>query len=155
MTADWNVLCFVMADDAPPGHPGQDAARLDDHNRAFWTGGADGRLRSPGARGCELWVQPTGRRLPSLRRCAATPAGLRSRDRVHLHRQSPAVQPAVPVPYVIAIVELEEQADLRIATNIVDCEPDSVYIGLPVEVRFERQDADGASVFVPVFAPRR
>ena len=48
--------------------------------------------------------------------------------------------PAVPVPYVIAIVELEEQADLRIASNIVDCEPDSVYVGLPVEVRFERQD---------------
>ena len=58
--------------------------------------------------------------------------------------------PAVPIPYVIAIVELEEQGDLRIATNIVDCEPDSVYIGLPVEVRFERQDTDGASVFVPV-----
>jgi uncharacterized protein len=62
--------------------------------------------------------------------------------------------PEVPVPYVIAIVELEEQADLRIASNIVDCEPDSVYVGLPVEVRFERQDADGATVFVPVFAPR-
>ena len=43
--------------------------------------------------------------------------------------------PAVPVPYVIAIVELEEQAGLRIATNIVDCEPESVCIGLPVEVR--------------------
>ena len=62
--------------------------------------------------------------------------------------------PAVPVPYVIAIVELEEQADLRIATNIVDCEPDSVYVGLPVEVRFERQDVDGDDVYVPVFAPR-
>jgi uncharacterized OB-fold protein len=62
--------------------------------------------------------------------------------------------PAVPVPYVIAIVELDEQADLRIATNIVDCEPDSVYIGLPVEVRFERHDADGESRFSPVFAPR-
>ena len=63
--------------------------------------------------------------------------------------------PAVPVPYVIAIVQLDEQPDLRIASNIVDCEPDSVYIGMPVEVRFERQDADDESVFVPVFAPRR
>ena len=51
--------------------------------------------------------------------------------------------PAVPVPYVIAIIQLDEQEDLRIATNIVDCEPDSVYIGLPVEVRFERHDVDG------------
>jgi uncharacterized OB-fold protein len=53
---------------------------------------------------------------------------------------------------VIAIVTLDEQTDLRIATNIVDCEPDSVYIGLPVEVRFEHVDGD--DVFVPVFAPR-
>ena len=62
--------------------------------------------------------------------------------------------PAVPIPYVIAIVELEEQADLRIASNIVDCEPDSVEVGLPVEVRFERQDVDGEARYVPVFAPR-
>jgi uncharacterized protein len=61
--------------------------------------------------------------------------------------------PAVPVPYVIAIVELDEQADLRIAANIVDCEPDSVRIGLPVEVRFERHDVEGGVAFVPVFAP--
>jgi uncharacterized OB-fold protein len=63
--------------------------------------------------------------------------------------------PDVPVPYVIAIVQLDEQPDLRIASNIVDCEPDSVYIGLPVEVRFEPQATDGDTVFVPVFAPRK
>jgi uncharacterized OB-fold protein len=61
--------------------------------------------------------------------------------------------PAVPVPYVIAIVTLDEQADLRIAANIVDCEPDSVYISQPVEVRFESQHADGDTVFAPVFVP--
>jgi hypothetical protein len=61
--------------------------------------------------------------------------------------------PAVPVPYVIAIVQLDEQADLRIASNIVDCDPDSVYVGLPVEVRFERHEVDNDAVFVPVFAP--
>jgi uncharacterized OB-fold protein len=62
--------------------------------------------------------------------------------------------PNVPVPYVIAIVELTEQADLRIATNIVDCDPDSVHVGLPVEVHFERHEVDGGTVYFPVFAPR-
>lgn len=62
--------------------------------------------------------------------------------------------PAVPVPYVVAIVELDEQPGLRLAANIVDCEPDSVHVGLRVEVRFERQDLDAESAFVPVFAPR-
>lgn len=62
--------------------------------------------------------------------------------------------PAVTVPYVIAIVELDEQPGLRIAANIVDCQPDSVHVGLPVAVRFERQDLDGEIAFAPVFAPR-
>lgn len=38
------------------------------------------------------------------------------------------------VPYVIAIVELEEGP--RMTTNIVGCDPDSVRIDMPVEVRF-------------------
>lgn len=38
------------------------------------------------------------------------------------------------VPYVIAIVELEEGP--RMTTNIVDCEPDAVRIDMPVEVTF-------------------
>ena len=59
-----------------------------------------------------------------------------------------------PELLVIAIVALEEQADLRLAANIVDCEPDSVHVGLPVEVRFERQDVDEENRYVPVFAPR-
>jgi uncharacterized protein len=60
--------------------------------------------------------------------------------------------PDIALPYVIAIVELEEAAGLRLAANIVDCEPDSVRIGMPVEVRFadEADEADAA----PVFAPR-
>ena len=39
------------------------------------------------------------------------------------------------------------------ATNIVDCEPDLVVIGMPVAVRFERQAGADDAVFVPVFAP--
>jgi uncharacterized protein len=52
----------------------------------------------------------------------------------------------IPTPYVIAIVELAEQPGLRLAANIVDCEPDSVVCGMPVEARFE----NGAPVFAPV-----
>ena len=36
--------------------------------------------------------------------------------------------PDIPTPYVIAIVELDEQSGLRVAANIVDCEPDSVTV---------------------------
>lgn len=54
--------------------------------------------------------------------------------------------PDLPTPYVIAIVELAEQPGLRVAANIVDCEPESVTGGMPVELRFDQ----GAA---PVFAP--
>lgn len=55
-----------------------------------------------------------------------------------------AFDPSVPVPYVIAIVQLDEQEDLRVVANLVDCEPDSVRIGMPVEVKGDAEP--------PVFA---
>jgi uncharacterized OB-fold protein len=48
---------------------------------------------------------------------------------------------------VIAIVELDEQADLRVVANVVGPDSTSVDIGDPVEVAFE---ADGEHA-VPVF----
>ncbi len=53
------------------------------------------------------------------------------------------------VPYVLAYVELEE--GVRLLTNIVDCEPESVEIGMAVEVRFTELQPGLA---VPMFAAR-
>jgi hypothetical protein len=39
------------------------------------------------------------------------------------------------VPYVLAIVELEEGP--RLTTNIVGCEPSDVRVDMPVEVAFD------------------
>lgn len=64
-----------------------------------------------------------------------------------------AYNPAVPTPYVIAIVELAEQQDLRLAANIVGCEPDSVVCGMAVVVGFEQQGSGGDAAFIPVFSP--
>lgn len=47
--------------------------------------------------------------------------------------QAPGFRDALP--YVLAYVELEE--GVRMLTNIVDCPPESVRIGMPVEVVFE------------------
>ncbi|MDO8613979.1 MAG: Zn-ribbon domain-containing OB-fold protein [Dehalococcoidia bacterium] len=52
------------------------------------------------------------------------------------------------VPYVIAIVELEEGP--RLTTNIVDCDPESVRIDMPVEVGFEDVDEE---ISLPMFRP--
>ena len=57
--------------------------------------------------------------------------------------------PEIPTPYVIAIVELAEQSGLRLAANIVDCEPDSVRCGMPVDIQPEK-GSGGAPLFAPV-----
>jgi uncharacterized protein len=129
--------------------------KLTDANRAFWTGGADGRLHVLWCARCELWVQPPTSECPHCDGgLVARPVSGRGTVLTYTVNHQPFM-PTVPVPYVIAIVELEEQDDLRIATNIVDCEPDAVRVGLPVDVRFEAQRSDGEAVFFPVFVPRR
>jgi uncharacterized OB-fold protein len=144
-----------MADAAPPAIPARMLPKLHEHNRAFWTGGADGQLLIAWCAACEVWVSPPAADCPDCGGALeARPVSGRGTVFTYTVNYQP-FNPEVPVPYVIAIVELDEQADLRIASNIVDCELDSVYIGLPVEVRFERQDIEGDSVFVPVFAPRK
>ena len=57
--------------------------------------------------------------------------------------------PGFPPPYVVCIVEIEEQKGLRITSNLVDCEPDQIRIGMPVRVCFEQVD----DVWLPLFAP--
>jgi len=144
-----------MADVAPPAIPGRMLPKLHEHNRAFWTGGADGQLLISWCTQCELWVSPPAGDCPDCGGAlVARPVSGRGTVFTYTVNHQP-FNPDVPVPYVIAIVQLDEQPDLRIASNIVDCEPDSVHIGLAVELRVEPQDVDGESVFVPVFAPRK
>ena len=57
--------------------------------------------------------------------------------------------PDIPTPYVIAIVELAEQSGLRMAANIIDCEPDSVTCGMRVDLRPGQRSAGGAPLFAP------
>lgn len=55
--------------------------------------------------------------------------------------------PGVEVPFVIALVELEEQADIRLMTNLPRCNIEEVEVGMPVQVYFEQQD----DFYIPLF----
>lgn len=55
---------------------------------------------------------------------------------------------AAQVPYVVAIVELEE--GVRMMTNIVNCEPENVRVGMKVKVTWE-EIKDGRHL--PLFEP--
>lgn len=56
--------------------------------------------------------------------------------------------PAFEVPYVIAIVELEE--GVRMTTNVINCKPEELYVGMPVEVVFEDVTEETT---IPKFVP--
>ena len=65
-----------------------------------------------------------------------------------------AYRPPHPVftelcPLVIAIVELEEGP--RMMTNLINCDPDEVQVGMPVRVIFE--SIDDSDIALPVFEP--
>lgn len=61
-------------------------------------------------------------------------------------------QPWIPgfdPPYLVAIIELDEQPGLRFTTNLVGVEPDEARIGMPVQVTFEQWE----DVWLPLFEP--
>jgi len=51
-------------------------------------------------------------------------------------------------PYVIALIDLAEGP--RMMSNVTDCDPDTVYIGMPVEVWFDPATED---IAIPKFKP--
>jgi uncharacterized protein len=53
-------------------------------------------------------------------------------------------------PYTVGLIDLEE--GVRVLGNIINCEPDEISIGMPVQVCF--QDV-GDGVVLPQFEPRR
>lgn len=122
---------------------------LTEANRAYWTGGADGKLHIQRCTACRRWIHPP---VSSCDECGGRlevePVSGRGTifTWTENHQQfNPEVEP----PYVIAIVELVEQADLRVVTNIVNADELSLRIGMGVSVLFE----DHGDVFVPLFEP--
>jgi uncharacterized protein len=123
---------------------------LDELNRGFWTGGDQDQLLLRHCANCGLWVHPPR---PVCPRCwnrelpwEATSGRATLYTFTINHK---AWNPEVLTPYVIGIVELAEQVGLRLSSNIVNCAPQDVHIGMPLRVLFERQGEH----FVPLFEP--
>jgi acetyl-CoA acetyltransferase/uncharacterized OB-fold protein len=119
-------------------------------SRAFWTEGGEGRLGIAHCEQCDGWLHPP---LPMCPYC-------RSRDVAIRHPSGRAIvigftvnrQPWLadfPPPYVVAVVALEEDPRARLTTNIVNCDPDAVSVGMAVRVLFEAHD----DVWIPLFEP--
>lgn len=122
-------------------------------NEHFWRGGREGELRFLRCGACAHYVHPPSPLCPECLGRELAPEAVSGRAVVHTYtlnhqRWIPGFEP----PYLVAIVELEEQKGLRLTTNLVNCEPDDVEIGMAVRVVFEDV---GEDVFLPLFEPAR
>lgn len=137
--------------DLPPPRPQfRMLPAIDPLTRDFWTGGQKGELRIHRCRGCGRFFHPPA---AACFRCqsfdvAAEPVSGHGTVAAFTVNHHPWL-PGFPPPYVVALVEIREEPGVRLATNIVGCDPEQVAIGMPVEVTFEQWE----DVWLPLFAP--
>lgn len=123
---------------------------LDPGNSAFWTGGRLSQLPITRCHACQRWFRPP---VPVCRFCLSidvAPEPCSGRGRVltytvNRHQWLPGLRP----PYVIAVIGLDDDPDLRITTRLADVDPAAVEIDMRVRVRFTQ----AADVWIPLFGP--
>lgn len=116
-------------------------------SRPHWDGCKEGRLRVQRCADCGAFVfipQPLCTRCHGDRLEWTESTGRGTVYSYTIVHRPP--RPEFDVPYVVAIVELEE--GWFMLTNIVGCEPADVSVGLAVRVEFEER---AGQVVVPVF----
>ena len=122
--------------------------RLDADNRAFWTGGGEGKLNIMKCGDCGLFTHPP---LLMCRHCQGenmVPHAVSGRGTVDTYTVNHQPwMPGLEVPFVIARVRLDDAPDVILTTNIVGCDVDAVDFGDKVQVTFEEQDG----IWFPLF----
>ncbi len=125
--------------------------RVDEESRGFWEAARRHELVVQRCRSCGAFrYHPRGVCPACL---SDDTEWVRSSGRGEIYsftvtRQNQAPAFAARVPYVLAYVVLEE--GVQVLTNIVDCDPEAVRIGMPVEVTFEDLNDE---ISLPVFRP--
>lgn len=133
-----------------PSPPARILPVIDKDNLAYWTWGERGQLAIYRCGDCHNLVHPPVPFCPACESGNVAPETVSGRGRVVTftvnHKQWVA---GLPMPYVLALVALDEQDDVRVVTNITHCSADQVQFDMPVEVWFEPHE----DLWVPLFRP--
>ena len=97
---------------------------LDEPSAFFWTSGADGKLRFLRCSDCSYLIHPPAPICPSCHGRAAEPAEVSGRGTVHSFTVNHQAWDGAGDVYVIGLVTIDEQPDVRLTTNIVEVDPD-------------------------------
>jgi uncharacterized OB-fold protein len=119
-------------------------------NAFFWRAGGQGVLRFMRCQACGYYVHPPLPICPVCKSRKVRDEAVSGRGTVLTYTINHQVwEPGLEAPYVIAIVEMDEQSGLRLTTNIVKCDIQAVAIGMRVRVLFEQC----ADVWLPLLEP--
>lgn len=121
---------------------------LTQDSRSFWQGGAKNQLLIHFCPQCQRYFHPPGPVCPTCGDDEVGPKAVSGRGTIAtftINHQK--WNPNIQVPYVIAMIELEEQSGLRLVSNITGTAPEDIYIGQTVQVRFEVIE----DVWIPLF----
>lgn len=130
--------------------PARTLPALDRDSSAYWTGGERGELLIYRCARCRSYVHPPVPFCPNCESHEVAPEPTSGRGRVVTFTiNHKAWVPGLQVPYVLALVALEEQDDVRLVCNVIGCEPEAVIFGMAVEAVFEQH----GDVWVPMFRP--
>jgi uncharacterized OB-fold protein len=115
----------------------------------FWTSGKDGRLRLLRCESCAYLIHPPTGYCPKCQARDVLPAEVSGRGTVYSFTINFQPWDGAGDVYAIGLIEIEEQSDIRLVTNIVDIDPAEIRIGMPVQVVFENHDP----IYLPLFRP--
>jgi uncharacterized protein len=124
----------------------------DDTSAFYWRAAKEGRLAVQRCAACRRWHFPPVLACPACQSEELIPTDTCGRGEVYsftVVRRPFNGDHGPELPFTLALVELNEQAGLRILTNIVEATPEAVCIGMPVQVVFETH-GDAA---LPQFRP--
>ena len=144
----------ISMENPPPGADGdpRPAPQPDETTRFFWDAAGDGRLVLQRCASCHLLQYPPDVVCTYCQSDQLDHAELSGRGTLYSFAVvDRAFHPGFVswLPYVVALVELAEQPGLTILTNVVEADPESLSVGMPMEVRFERR----GEVTLPQFRP--
>ena len=123
---------------------------ITDEMRPFWEGAAAGELLVDRCRNCGTYTFPPRGACPACRGFDIDHVPLEGTGTVHSFTVNyKAWAPGAGTPCTFALVEFRRE-EVRILGRLCGCEPDDVFIGMPVRTEI-RQAAGG--VGIPVFIP--
>jgi len=131
--------------------PGKPVPRMDEESKGYWEACRRHELRVQRCGSCRLLRFYPRATCP---RCMSSDVEwILCSGRAEVYTFTVTHQNHAPgfrdsLPYVLGYVELEE--GVQMLTNIVECSPDDVKIGMPVEVTFEDVTDE---IAIPRFRP--